>query len=380
MRTRNLLAPDPQIERYEPQYSPTVAASLKRAYWFAQAGEFDSAFTTAVACIGDEMSLGQRLRLFYILSLSAASAPRLEEAHDWNRAALDLAVPAEDLSAVATLDLLGGSIAHNRQLFRDAAIHYARALDAIRNQSGENIPDPAPDPREEFDALDGLATESFLLAHYEESRHYITMAQAIALPQHRERPLLAAKLNWTSALLARWAGQPGEALQYAMAAFDIIGVHGSALSRTRLRIVLSDTLLDLANSASSGPRLHLLGNVEEHLLPALADARVSGDEPGEAMAQLAYARYLRATRRYEDRLAIIAFAERTARRLNDLPLLGQALAATGDELMALGERDSSLHAYGEALDVLHKSQAPAYIAWTQRALHLVREHMSDKTT
>ena len=102
-----------------------------------------------------------------------------------------------------------------------------------------------------------------------------------------------------------------------------------------------------------------------------------GDTPGAGIARLAHIRWSRLASRNEDRRKAIAAVEATARRLDDRPLLGQALTAMADELLDRDLPDAAGACFRDAITTLSASRAPALAVWPRRALLRASERSDD---
>jgi hypothetical protein len=365
----NLLSsPDRAEEHINPHWNRNVATALLRAYAFMEAGNLSAAAVSVRRYLGYTMGTIQRLRVLFVLSLEAAESYRLKEAFDFVDEALDLSLDINDLDSCATLAYHAASVLHNMQHFVDAAKYYDIALDALR--SSENW-DPETRAPREFDLLVSIAIEEFSRARFPEANEFLSAAAHLPLAS-ADHQLRIARAEWTAALLARWQGDYPLALQHALTSHTTYVNFGTPIERARMSLALADVYLDFASLPGNVPSPAEYGRIadlsERPIMDALVSTRASGDSAGEGLALLTYARYVRVSRRDEDVLGIIAMVEHLSRRLEDLPLLGQAYTARGTELMSRGEHSQALVSFREALKVLNASQVLAQAIWPQRAL------------
>jgi tetratricopeptide (TPR) repeat protein len=369
----SLDVPDDDATRQEPGYSSAMADALTRAYTLIKRQEYTQARELIAATHAWPVSSRQRMRAFYVTSLAAVGLHLARDAlHDLDEA-MDLAVLLEDLGSCALLASLSASVSGGLQQFRVGADFYGIALEALRilGADGGNR-----DSAFELEILVGLSGFEFLLGLYDMASGHLDDARRLvtAAPESR---LLSAAIEWTTALILRWRGESDKALRLAMAASDAYAALNVPGAHARVQTVVADIALDLADAMAlkhlpdaSSAFIQMAG---PYVTRALEIAHEANDVTDEAMALLTRVRYSRLARRHTPRVPVIKDVTETARKLGDIPLLGQAYTAMGHELQARGDIDAAIEMYQRALDVLKASDAVAMSVWPQRAKLLAEE-------
>jgi hypothetical protein len=201
------------------------------------------------------------------------------------------------------------------------------------------------------------------------------------LPTVAAGPLQGAAVEWIATLLDRWRGDSWPALGRSLATLEAYGGAGPSKSQGRIQTVVADIALDLAETlprdSTISARDEFLVLAAKHADNAIQLASAFGDVAGAGIARLAHIRFSRLAGRNQDRRQAIAAVEATARRLDDRPLLGQTLAAMGDELLDLGYPGAAGDCFRDAITTLCGSRSPALAVWPRRALLLASERSDD---
>lgn len=353
-------------------YDPDVAAALVRAYALLASGELESACAALRPFLATEMSKRQRVRAQYVEGVASARRGNYVESLAPLDEAVTIALDLDDVGAIAMLAAAQGLSHYMLHQFVSAAHYYHASLDAWRALRIPAGSATADDVRFEIDTLTRLSSQDLLLGRYQEARRLLRSARNLT-PLVPEGDHIIGAIEWNLALLDRWRGEPEHALRHGVAALAAYSTQGESNNVARLHIVLADIALDLANvyvdDVITDTHDRLLTLAEPHLLYARKAPRLAGEPAAEAMATLAYMRYLRASRDTTiDRLATIESVIRQAVALDDLTLMGQSLTAQGDELAARNQVESSQRAYRSAVELLTQIGAPGLGVLARRAL------------
>jgi tetratricopeptide (TPR) repeat protein len=374
--------PDHLSEHGDPGYSSTARSALLTIYPLLARRAYPQAHPLLLDLLPQQMSLRQRMRVLYALGSVELGLGRMTDTIGTLDETIRLALSIDDLGAFAEASFLQHAAYHQLQHFTRAAQCCERALMAWKSYLSDHQPD-ARDLTFQLDILDALALEYFYAGHLPHSAHSIQSARDLLplIPPSPTSPMRTAALEWTSALIKRWQGQPDRAFRHTLLAFDVYEAASSTGELARLRIVLADIVLDMVSPDGMGrafdTRDRMLTIAEPHLMHALAQTTAAGDQAANGMALLAYARYNRLIKREHRMFHVIESVAHTAEALGDLPLLGQAYTGLADELAAVGEIESSLKWHHTAVDVLAASQAPVLSVWSRRALRNAREYRTD---
>lgn len=364
----------------ETDADPDAAKALVRAYLQFQSGAFREMLVTLVPYALAPVSDRQYVRVRYLRAFAWSRLGEFVSALQALDEAFERVQYLDDVGAIAEVLALRGATYYFSNQFRRAARSYRDALAAWRIFMSAASSTTMKDLEFEIDVLIGLGLQLLWLGKYPNALRYVREARRLAalVPNSIGQQ---ARIEWTLALILRWRHDPARALRHALSALNIYEVYGSPAEISRLRTVVADITLDLADSftddLAASSRTQLIPLAEPHLLHALAQSRIGEDKPAEGMAMLAYARYLRVTQnRNLDRMSPIEAAGQIALELGDLSLLGQAFTARADEMALREEMDSAKNSYRNALEVLSRGGAPALGMWPERALRLAEE-MSD---
>lgn len=358
-------------------YDPDVAAALVRAYDLLASGELESARAVLRPFLVSEMSKRQRVRVQYVEGIASARHGNYVESLAPLDEAVAIALDIDDVGAIAKLAAAQGLSHYMLHQFVSAAHYYHAALDAwhaLRIPAGSATVD---DVRFEIEILTRLSSQDLLLGRYREARRLLRSARNLTSLVPDGDHIIGA-IEWNLALLDRWRGEPERALRHGIAALAAYSTQGDSNNIARLRIVLADISLDLANvyidDVITDTHDRLLTLAEPHLLYAQKALRLAHQPAAEAMATLAHIRYLRASRDTTvDRLATIELVIQEAVALDDLTLIGQSLSARGDELVARNQVESSQYAYRSAVELLTQIGAPGLGVLARRALLRIEE-------
>lgn len=374
----SLHVPDASAWRRDAGYSPALAGALLAAYTLLIRGSSAEAKASLAPFSALPMSDRQRVRVHFVLGLAHLALGELPDAQACLDEALNISFRLTDLRACAELSYLQATVMSETQKYASALTYLLVARDTF-STAHDADPGDTTDLAFECNLFAKLASQSFLAGQFEDCDHYLTLAKAPVrdLPSGAESALCAAELDWTTALLERWRGAAPAAVVHAKKALEMYDAIGSPGAAARLRIVLADCLLDsaLADTAQPDGSSRDVSSTlaRAHLDVALAHLGGTADPAGEGMALLAYARSSRMLQLNEDRLILIEGVAHDAERLADLPLLGQAYTAIGDEFSARGEAELAANCYRRALGVIEKSDVVSLARWPRRALLIWNE-------
>lgn len=358
----------------DPLYRPGVAAALRRTFTtlvalpLRQPEDYLWACSIVAPYLGSRMAAPQQVRMHFLFA-------RTHEAEREYGLAVDQVDEALTVAAHAHLgremvELLGfrGKLLRAQERFSEAAEDVMAGLQLLSEQAQREV---AIAPTLRLDLLSQLATYEFYLARYGRAARRVKEAHSLLL-QAPSHSLEAANMLWVKAHLERARRLPERALRPALTVAEIYLHKASPTSQNRIQTFLAELALDLADSMPGGPstpegQQHL--RVARMRLTQAEDlARDAHDEPGIGLMRLARARESRLRHRNMDRGALIGQVARTARRLNDAGLLGQALIALGDEMADGGETERGLTCYREAIDVLEAGGISGLTAPARRAI------------
>lgn len=277
---------------------------------------------------------------------------------------------AEDFGALAQFAMLYATALRELGQPRAATHYCAAALDAWRLYADPESAD-ADDSRFELDTLILLNQLYFFSGKFVRAERVFhaarKVAQRVSMP-----PLRRGNLAWIEALFYRWRAQPGRALDAGMAALAIVDMHATVLERSRLRTLLADIAMDLAERDGSGAlgglSYHFLGIADTYMSAARAGLATAGDHFARGLGTLTDARLARLTNRNVDRLAMIDGVARMAMEYEDRTVLGQVWHARGDEYLALGQPGSARTCYQKSVDMLKAAHMQGHSVWPRRAL------------
>jgi tetratricopeptide (TPR) repeat protein len=362
-------------------YDPDVTAALVRAYASLDGGEPDDACDALRPYKAVEMSKRQRARLQYVEGIASTRSGRYIESLEPLDEAINIALDLGDAGAIASLAAAQALSHYVLHQFHSAAHYYRATLDAWHAVHIPTGSANADDARFEIDILTRLSSQDLLLGYHREARRLLRSARSLTSRIPDGDHLIGA-IEWNLALLDRWRGEPESALRHGVAALAAYSADSALSGLARLRTVLTDITLDLANvyvnDTMTDTHDRLLTLAEPHLIRALADARLADDPTAEAMASLAFMRYLRASRDTAiDRLSMIESVIWQAENLGDMTLLGQALTAQGDELAAQRQSESSQRVYHTAVNLLTRIGAPGLGVQARRAILRGEEGVGD---
>ncbi len=370
----SLRLPDDPAWRTDQDYSADVAAALKAAYRHLRQGAWQArAFVTAFADIRQfldtRMARQQHLRVFYVISLATAAIGDFDTTLSWLDEAMLLAHGLHDVGALVDLLYLHGAANRGRNHMGEAANDYEVCLTLLRS---ENLFSTPLGPTVELELLTQLGGFAFYSGRFDAAERLLHEARTRTLlgSQIDSPRLTLATLDWLQALLYRWRNQPELALTPAQSAADVYIEIGSPPSAARIRAILADIELDLAERLPGGTaRQRRITSAQDHLHLAIRLAREAQDTIGKQFVHLRAIRLDRLVQRDQSQLRRIEHVLRAARRFHDEAVLAEALTCLGDELITQGQRASALDQYRQVIDVLAGTQIPAVGVWAQRALH-----------
>ncbi len=382
---RSLHIPDDPAWHLDAKYSPAVARALIRAYAVLRSGpqdvtHFQSARAYVNTCLHHPMTARQYLRVLYVLALAYAATEDDARAIAHLDDALDLAVHLSDTGALVELFYLRGALNGRRWRYRAAADDQGSSLSLVRDVVPAAHQHQPHDAAFTLDVLLELAASEFMVAHYEQSARHVDEARPLVgqVAGHQRQ---AATLEWLSALLLRWRGEPERALGPAMAAADVFAGLNAPAATSRIQSIVAEIALDIAESFPTGGDVQgrdaMLTLAGPYVRSAATLAREAGNASVEGIAVVACAQWERARRPETNVIPTIEAVLRAAEQCDDLPLRVQAVTALGQELEARGEHSSALKCYRQALDIVEKSEVPALGVWARRALLHASEMDSD---
>jgi tetratricopeptide (TPR) repeat protein len=359
--------PDDPDTHGDPAFSAWVAKRLWNAYWALTRRQYDEAHEHARQCVRVSRAPRQRTRALYALAMSLAADYDFAPAVDSLDEALDLALTLDASGPCIQLSYLHGACDVGLKRFDQAKQYREVALDTLRQLARTGPTDRAF----ELDILHKLANHNFMLARHEECARNLKQARRLAV-QSPKYKLDMANIEWNTALLSRWRGDPWSALGHAVRAAEVIMQIGSVPSQGRIQGVIADIAMDIADTFPVGTLLtgrdQYLEVAGPYALRAVALAQRAHDPLGEGMALLTQARYHRMVRRNENRMPVYKRVAQIAWRERDMSVLGQAYTAQGDELLAHQHREQATNCYRKALDVLRLTDAHVMRVFPQRAL------------
>lgn len=380
----SLNRPDDILWHDEMDYNPYVAACLKDAYASLRCAErletpedsYLNVYVYTRSCRGRKMSHRQRMLVHYLMgSVLVKRDGDYATGFDHFVTASELAEQIGDQVAAIELAHLAGSAARAILRCNDATECLMHGLYLLRDMPLPLLTSSTVSSLE-IDLLIALAGVDFGLGAYTQAQHHLNKARML-LPDVSNYGLQEATIDWYGALLLRWQGSPGVALNAALRASDayerLAASPAAKLSFDRLSAVIADIALDLAESRLAdgyeGDRDQYVALARPHVMKGIQLANEVQDLPGWAIAELARIRFERVAG-YVDggRIGAIENVIKTSQRLQDVALLGQAQTALGKELASLGRKEQARNRYRRALDVLKYSEVPAMGTWARRAL------------
>lgn len=357
----------------DPGYSWFVERRLIKGYRLLKAGgsrpdAFLRAHEQASACLGRDMSIRQRMRVFYVLGSALIAGEALESGIAHLEQALASAALLHDWHAWAELAYLAGAAEQARDHFNTASAYFADGLELLHAAFGEDGPVVAD---LELNLYDGAAACAYMSDTYTDALLHLGIAHSLLdyVPSHQLR---LGSINWTHSLILRWNGHPEEALVHAVqanAVYEQATTPTARLSHGRLQTVITDITLDLVEELPEGSARDALLTFSERL-PARARDAAQGfdDEIGMHLAVLAQARWDRLADRNVATHEAIGEVLRAAERIGNVPLLSQAHTAWGHELVSRGWREAGLSQYRQTLADLRFTEVPAMGKWARGKL------------
>lgn len=376
--------PAEPAEMPSPGDSAEVGRALSRCYVAIKVGQYHQARIIAESAAHVAMSRRQQIRVWYVLAMAATGLGDPTLALGFLDQALDSlggrpvdALPWDDLSVCAALAYLRAAASLELQRYDESAEYYSLALEALRALSPEHSRENAD---LELEILTQMGYHDFAAADFVQCERRVEAARRL-LPTAAASPLQGAAVEWIATLLDRWRGDSWPALGRALATLEAYAAAGPSKSLGRIQTVVADIALDLAETLPQDPlisaRAEFLTLAARHADNAIQLADACGDTPGAGIARLAHIRWSRLASRNEDRRKAIAAVEATARRLDDRPLLGQALTAMAGELLDRDLPDAAGACFRDAITTLSASRAPALAVWARRALLRASERSDD---
>jgi tetratricopeptide (TPR) repeat protein len=362
----------------EPGYSNAVATALVGAYSHLASGAFPEAQALVAPYVARQMSKEQRLKVCYVLALTYLAACQRALGKALLDEALELSLGLEDLQACVELAYLQATTLSEGRLYAAALAYLDLALDALASSAGA---DRRGASIAEFELNLRLmhACFSFLVGAFPACMEQLRAAYALAhaLPPSPAASFGVARIHWVAALLERWRGNSQAALDFGTEALRVLATAQPATAAARLHVVMADVHLDVASNldrqALVQPFERAVQQAQHHLARSMSCLGPSADTAGLCLARLTFARYSRLTQANVNRLELIESVVATAEREHDVPLLGQAVSALGDEFSTRGEFGSARKCYRAAVDMLEHSEAPAMGHGARRALLRLEE-------
>ena len=357
----------------EPGYSPLVEHRLIAAYRClatngAPPNTFVHAYNLAFQCLGQEMSVRQSMRVYYVLGSALIADGAEELGIEYIQQAMAAAASLNEWLAWIELTYLAGSAKASALRYADAISYYSAGLSATQDalgQDGEIVTDL------ECSLLLGTAYAKYLLGDLAAAARLLRSARGLSassLIQERA----SGTLYWMEALVLRWDSQPEEALICALKAQDTYKratTPTEQVSYGRLQSVITDIALDVVERLPAGTsRDALLSFAKPLAKRAAAVARPFDDVIGTHLATLAQARWNRLAGRNVATHEAIWKVVGAAEDIGDAALLAQAHTALGHDLLAHGWRDAGLDCYRRTMRVIGGTQIPAMGKWARDKL------------
>jgi tetratricopeptide (TPR) repeat protein len=373
-----LMRPDAPEWHVDPEYSPSLGEALAAAYayvpWLGtQADDFLSACMIIAPWLNAPIAAQQRVRIGFLFARAHQTDHEYRLAIRWVDEILTVALKARAHGEFLELLAFQGVLYRSENRFQAAADDLEATLDLLYYHAKDET---SIDPALHLDFLSQLATYEFFLGHFREAMQFVRTAQRL-MPRVSTMPLAAASVIWVQAHLDRIRGAPERALQAALQAAEVHEREASLTSQDRMETFVAEVALDLAERVPSGPaamnRTPFLALARAHRLRAEQLARTANDLPGQTLAKLARVRESRLRGGNDARVALVESVMATAKRMQDIALLAQALTALGDELHAQRELEQAKQCWRQALTVLEGSEVLALRVLPQRALLLARE-------
>lgn len=366
--------PDDESWHDEPGYDPDVAEALRAAHRHLIGGgpAYLEAFNSIAGILDAGMSRRQRLAVLFIAALTLAGddppTPALEAIDE----ALDIALELDVERAQEDLLLLRASVNHAIEQVPDAAEDLRQCLELITVHS--EIRDLTPTELDtRLEAFLRLAGFEFLIGHYDRAGQLLDRAATLIprVPQNAKAPYLLA---WTRALLLRWSGEYELALTRAMEAADGYAVHGPPGTEGRIRSIVGEIALDLAERSQRNHQpiacSAFVALAEPYIMQAAALAATDDHTATEMMAIITNCRLqlLKGEGKSAERIAWLEELAARGAEKQDPAIVAQAYTQLGREYEAQGDTEAARHWYQRTLAVLNESQMVALGIWAQRAL------------
>ena len=310
------------------------------------------------------MSRRQRARILYILGQACSDEGVYPHASDYLDEALYHAVALDGFAESAKLAHLLGTIQGQVYRYDSAARYHRFALNAL-----DEGPYP-PDPALAADIAIALASCHFALERYNMTRYYGAIAERYISYLPPASKQLAA-LQWMWAMCHRWRGEPHQGLALATTAATIYSAtNASAATRSRIEGIAADCACDLAISYSTADygRDVYLNRARDHATRSLNLTADGTDFSGRILALLRQIRLVRLTGASYNWRDTAESIIRDISATRDISLIAQAYTMLGDEFTARDERESGLHCYRIALDVLRGSEVLHLSRWPRYAI------------
>lgn len=329
-------------------------------------------------CFTERIAPALHVRVRFVQSYASAQLGALEQACAYLDDALEVSLAIGNLAVFAELAYLHGLFDSRMQHASQAMSYFEMAVEALQSSTDAEPQRPAT-AELALDILTRLAAQCFLLGNYSSAQTTLADAKQLLTTQP-PHAVVAAPIEWTHALLERWRGNLALAFQHALranACYEAMNTDADYVAHARLRIVAADIALDLAEqaelAAQSSRAERFVWLAQPLIRTAYEYLQGTPDTAGEQLALLSFVRLRRLQALTDDFRPLIEHIARSAQGGGDLPLLGQALTALGQDYAARGELDSALNLYRAALETLAHSQAPALQVWPRRALLRAQE-------
>lgn len=375
--------PDDENWLGDPGYNPAIAEALRCAHQHLTDSKqmaYLEAFNCVAGILDAEMSRHQRLAVLFIAALALATDDPPTGALDAIDDAFDIAVDLQDEQAREDLLLLRASVNHAILQVPDAAADLRDCLNIIMMQS--EVRDLTPTELDtRLEALLRLAGYEFLIGQHDRAAQLLDRAAALIprVPSNIKAPLLLA---WTRAMLLRWRGEYELALTQAMAAADGYAVHGPPATAGRIRSIVGEIALDLAERSRSNHQplasAAWLRLAEPYIVHGIELASADDEGGTETMAAITQCRFLllEGEGESEGRIAWLDELAQLGAEHQDSAIVAQADTQLGREYEAQGDIEAARHWYQRALAVLKESQMVALGIWAQRGLWRLQGEMN----
>jgi tetratricopeptide (TPR) repeat protein len=377
--------PEDELDPLDPDYSGFISSVLQRIYARPKARRFSGIHLRLEPQLQQSMGMRQRVRVLNALGRSYHDAHRASDAAANYDEALEDVAHLADTAAYAVIAMRQSHLHYVNYSILSALDYALEARDAFMSFLQMHLTG-AQNVREfGLSLLWELATQSYLMQNYTESRDYLDEARSLAHTLNTRSPR-EASIAWTAAIVEQSNGHPLAALAHAHEALALYEQYhfGSEAERARMAVVFAEIAMDAAQHMSDdqdnfAPTIasHLVEEADRYLQGALKDLLRVDDKLGYARAQVIWCRYTRLAGRQIERWDLYQGVEDLGQRLEDKPLLCQVWTERGNEFLARDNDSAAYDCYRRALDALGTSDASVVGAPACQALILASSYRAD---